>query len=93
MLLLSVRLAIWFVYRLVNDAIISAIFFALAPAQTLSIVTLLLAIIASAIAFVAILIYNFEGCSGKNMYSHDLCDLEWFHDVWISPSNHLTVSL
>ena len=56
---------IWFVYRLVNDAIISVIFFILAPAQTLGIVTLLLAIIASAIAFVAILIYNFEGCSGK----------------------------
>ena len=56
---------IWFVHRAINDAIISVIFFVLAPAQTLSIVTLLLITIASAIAFVAILIYNFKGCSRK----------------------------
>ena len=56
---------IWFVHRLINDAIISVIFFVLAPAQTLGIVTLLLATIASAIVFVAILIYNFKGCNRK----------------------------
>ena len=56
---------IWFVHRAINDAIISVIFFVLAPAQTLSIVTLLLTTIASAIAFVAILIYNFKACSRK----------------------------
>ena len=56
---------IWFVHRLVNDAIISVIFFVLAPAQTIGMVTLLLATIASAIVFVAILIHNFKGCSRK----------------------------
>ena len=55
----------WFVHRLINDAVISVIFFVLAPAQTLGVVTLLLSTIASAIAFVAILIYNFKGCSRK----------------------------
>ena len=49
---------IWFIHRLVNDAIISIIFFIIAPAQTLSVVTLLLFVIASAIAFVAIIIYK-----------------------------------
>ena len=63
---------IWFVHRLVNDAIISVIFFVLAPAQTLGIVTLLLATIASAIAFVAILIHNFKGCNRK-MCTHMIC--------------------
>ena len=47
---------IWFMHRLVTDAIISIIFFIIAPAQTLSVVTLLLFVIASAIAFVAIII-------------------------------------
>ena len=63
---------IWFVHRLVNDAIISVIFFVLAPAQTLGIVTLLLATIASAIAFIAILIHNFKGCNRK-MCTHMTC--------------------
>jgi hypothetical protein len=63
---------IWFVHRLVNDAIISVIFFVLAPAQTFGIVTLLLATIASAIAFVAILIHNFNGCN-KKMCTHMIC--------------------
>ena len=63
---------IWFVHRLINDIIISVIFFVLAPAQTLGIVTLLLAIIASAIAFVAILIHNFKGCNRK-MCTHMIC--------------------
>ena len=49
---------IWFVHRLVTDAIISIIFFIIAPAQTLGVVTLLLFIIASAIAFVAIILYK-----------------------------------
>jgi hypothetical protein len=59
------RQIIWFVHRLINDAIISVIFFVLVPAQTLGAVTLLSATIASAIAFVAILIYNFKGCNRK----------------------------
>ena len=63
---------IWFVHRLVNDAIISIIFFVLAPAQTLGIVTLLLATIASAIVFVAVLIHNFKGCNRK-MCTHMIC--------------------
>ena len=63
---------IWFVHRLVNDAIISVIFFVLAPAQTLGVVTLLLATIASAITFVAILIHNFKGCDRK-MCTHMIC--------------------
>ena len=62
----------WFVHRLVNDAIISVIFFVLAPAQTLGIVTLLLATIASAIVFVAILIHNFKGCNRK-MCTYMIC--------------------
>ena len=49
---------IWFMHRLVNDAIISIVFFIIAPAQTLGVVTLLLFVIASAIAFVAIVIYK-----------------------------------
>ena len=49
---------IWFVHRLVNDAIISIIFFIIAPAQTLGVVTLLLFIIASVILFVAIIIHK-----------------------------------
>jgi hypothetical protein len=56
---------IWFVHRLIDDTIISIIFFVLAPAQTLGIVTLLLATIASAIAFVAVLIHNFKGLNRK----------------------------
>jgi hypothetical protein len=63
---------IWFVHRLINDAIISVIFFILAPAQTLGVVTLLLATIASAIAFVAVLIHNFKGCNRK-MCTHMIC--------------------
>ena len=56
---------IWFVHRVINDVIISVLFFAVAPAQTLGVVTLLLSTIVSAIAFVAILIYNFKGCNRK----------------------------
>ena len=52
---------IWFVHRFINDAIISVIFFVLAPAQTLGIVTLFLSIIASAITFAAVLIYDSKG--------------------------------
>ena len=48
---------IWFIHRLVNDAIISIVFFIIAPAQTLGVVTLLLFTIASAIAFVAIILH------------------------------------
>ena len=62
----------WFVHRLINDVIISVIFFVLAPAQTLGVITLLLATIASAIAFVSILIHNFKGCNRK-MCTHMIC--------------------
>jgi hypothetical protein len=62
----------WFVHRLTNDVIISVIFFVLAPAQTLGVVTLLLATIASAIAFVAVFIHNFKGCNRK-MCTHMIC--------------------
>ena len=50
-------------HRLVNDIIISVVFFVLAPAQTLAVVTLLLFTIGSAIAFVAFIIY--KGCNRK----------------------------
>ena len=63
---------IWFVHRLVNDAIIAVIFFVLAPAQTLGIVTLLLATIASAIAFVVIFSRNFRGYNGQ-ICTHMIC--------------------
>ena len=49
---------IWFMHRLVTDAIISIIFFIIAPAQTLGVVTLLLFVVASAIAFVAIIMHK-----------------------------------
>ena len=49
---------IWFMHRLVNDAIISIIFFIIAPAQTLGIITFLLFVIASTIAFVAIILHK-----------------------------------
>ena len=49
---------IWFMHRLVTDAIISIVFFIIAPAQTLGIVTLLLSVIASAIAFVVIIMHK-----------------------------------
>ena len=45
-------------HRLVTDAITSLIFFIIAPAQTLGVVTLLMFIIASAIAFVAIILHK-----------------------------------
>ena len=57
---------IWFDHRLVTDAIISIVFFIIAPAQTLGIVTLLLSVIASAIALVAIILHKgFTGCNKK----------------------------
>ena len=57
---------IWFGHRLVTDAIISIMFFVIAPAQTLGVVTLLLSVIASAIALVAILLHkSFNGCNKK----------------------------
>ena len=56
--------ALWqiicFIHRLITDVIISVVFFIIAPAQTLSVVTLLLSIVASAIAYVAIIIK--KGC-------------------------------
>ena len=52
---------IWFIHRLVNATIVSVIYFVVSPAQTLGVVTLLFSIIASAIAFVYIIIN--KGCS------------------------------
>ena len=51
---------IWFIHRLVNATIVSVIYFVVSPAQTLGVVTLLFSIIASAIAFVYIIIN--KGC-------------------------------
>ena len=57
--------ALWqiicFIHRLVIDIIISVVLIIISPAQTLGVVTLLLSIIASAIAFVAIIINR--GCA------------------------------
>ena len=59
---------IWFVHRLVTDAIIAIVFFIIiAPAQTLGVVTLLLSTIGAAIAFVAIMIHN--GCKKRRRSS------------------------
>ena len=49
---------IWFLHRFINDVIISVVFFVLAPAQTLAVITLLLFTVGSAIAFVAFIIYK-----------------------------------
>ena len=57
---------IWFGHRLVTDAIISIVIFVIVPAQTLGVVTLLLSVIAAAIAFVAIILdRGFTGCNKK----------------------------
>ena len=57
---------IWFVHRLVTDTIISVVFFIVAPAQTLGVVTLLFFTLASAIAFVTIMIHKgYQGCNRK----------------------------
>ena len=66
---------IWFMHRFVNDVIISVTYFVIAPAQTLGIDTLLLMIIGSAIAFVAIIIHKWSGSEGKNkqLYSFVFC--------------------
>ena len=66
---------IWFMHRFVNDIIISVVYFVIAPAQTLGIDTLLLTIIGSAIAFVAIIIHKWSRSDGKNkqLYSFVFC--------------------
>ena len=65
----------WFVHRLVNDTLISIVFFVIAPAQTLGIDTLLLATIGSGIAFVAIIIRRgFHGCN-KFFFSFMFCTI------------------
>ena len=58
---------IWFVHRLVTDAIIAIVFFVIAPAQTLGVVTLLLSTIGGAIVFVAVMIHN--GCNKRRCSS------------------------
>lgn len=64
---------IWFVHRLVNDVIISVVFFVIAPTQTLGIDALLLVIIGSAIAFLAIIIHKgSDGCN-KQLCSFSVC--------------------
>ena len=57
---------VWFMHRFVNDVIISVAYFVIAPAQTLGIDALLLAIIGSAIAFVAIIIHKWSRSGGCN---------------------------
>ena len=61
---------IWFMHRLVTDAIIAIIFFIIAPAQTLGVVTLVLFVISSTIAFVAIIMH--KGFK-RNIYSSLIC--------------------
>ena len=74
----------WFVHRLVNDVIISVVFFIIAPAQTIGIGTLLLSVIGSAIAFVAIIIHKSsktDGCN-KRLYSFVFCTApKWLHGM------------
>ena len=55
---------LWFVHRVVTDAIISITSFIVAPAQTLGVLTLILSTIACVTAFVAYLIHR--GLSGLN---------------------------
>ena len=47
---------VWFVHRLATDAIISTIVFAIAPTQTLGLITLLLSMIVCAVIFVSSLL-------------------------------------
>ena len=55
---------VWFVHRFVNGVIISVLYFIITPAQTVGVVSLILSIIASAIAFAYIMFSR--GCSNKN---------------------------
>ena len=54
----------WFVHRFVNGTIISVLYFIITPAQTVGVVSLILSIIDSAIAFAYIMFSR--GCSNKN---------------------------
>ena len=54
---------LWFVHRLVTDAIISITSFIIAPAQTLGILTLILSTVACMIIFVAYVVH--KGCGGR----------------------------
>ena len=60
---------IWFVHRFVNDAIISTIFFVIAPAHTLGIISFLVFTIGGAIVFVAITIH--KGIKFTNCHDHE----------------------
>ena len=77
--------ALWqiicFIHRLIIDIIISLVFFILAPAQTVGVVTLLLSVIASAIASVAIIIN--KGCAG--------CP-ESYDSIWCAVFNGILVT-
>ena len=53
---------LWFIHRLVTDAIISITSFIIAPAQTLGILTLILSTVACMIIFVAYVVH--KGCGG-----------------------------
>ena len=60
---------VWFVHRLATDAIISAIVFVIAPAQTLSTVTLLLSTVVCAIFFVSSLLKKRCRCCSTEILS------------------------
>ena len=59
---------IWFVHRLATEAIISAITFIIAPAQTLGTVTLLLSTVVCAILFVSSLLKEGQQCCSKAVF-------------------------
>lgn len=56
---------VWFVHRLATDAIISTILFAIAPAQTLGLITLLLSMIICAVIFVSSLLQQCLACTSR----------------------------
>ena len=56
---------VWFVHRLATDTIISTIVFAIAPAQTLGLITLLLSMIFCAIIFVSSLLQQCPACTSR----------------------------
>ena len=56
---------VWFVHRLATDAIISTIVFAIAPTQTLGLITLLLSMIVCAVIFVSSLLQQCLACTSR----------------------------
>ena len=61
---------LWFMHRVLTDVMISVVFFIIAPAQTLGIVTLFLSTIACGVIFLAqMLNRNYTSCSMKTFSS------------------------